>query len=59
VLAHQLKGAAGGFGFPQISRAASEVEFSTERQLEDLTAAVQELTTLCQQAKQTRTPQRS
>jgi PAS domain S-box-containing protein len=61
VLAHQLKGAAGGFGFPQISRAASEVEFSTEREIKDLTEAIQELTELCQQAKQTRTstPQHS
>jgi CheY-like chemotaxis protein len=53
-LAHQLKGAAGGFGFPNISRAASEVEFSTEREVEDLTSAINDLTALCQQAKQTR-----
>jgi CheY-like chemotaxis protein len=57
MLAHQLKGAAGGFGFPNISRAASEVEFSTEHELEDLNAAINELTAMCHQAKQSRTNQ--
>ncbi len=51
-LAHQLKGAAGGFGFPNISRAAGELEHGDEKQLADLNATVRELAELCHQAKE-------
>ncbi len=53
VLAHQLKGAAGGFGFPNISKIASDLEHVDDKQLDALNKTVRELAELCQQAKQT------
>ncbi len=51
-LAHQLKGAGGGYGFPTISDAAREVEqqAKADSDLEQIQIAVAELTELCQQA---------
>ncbi len=51
VLAHQLKGAAGGFGFPHISRVASEIEQGAEKELAAVDQAVRDLAELCQQAR--------
>lgn len=54
-LAHQLKGAAGGYGFPAITDAAKVVEEAgkTHRNLQKLTADVQQLTDLCARARAT------
>jgi len=52
MLSHQLKGAAGGFGFPNISRVAADLEHVDEKQIASLTHAVRELADLCGQAKQ-------
>lgn len=55
-LAHQLKGAAGGYGFPTIGRAAQAVdEFlrsngTSEGALERVRLSVEELTDLCRRA---------
>ncbi len=51
-LAHQLKGAAGGYGYPAISEAARIVEQQTKQGTVDgdLTQAVDDLATLCQRA---------
>ncbi len=55
-LAHQLKGAAGGYGFSTITDAAKVVEEAgkTHRDVKKLTAHVQQLTRLCERAKATR-----
>lgn len=51
-LAHQLKGASGGYGFPTISEAAKKVELqaTADPDLRQLTLAVDDLTRLCAQA---------
>jgi HPt (histidine-containing phosphotransfer) domain-containing protein len=51
-LAHQLKGAGGGYGYPSITEAAREVEnrAKSRTEIEEIEAAVAELTNLCQQA---------
>ncbi len=51
-LAHQLKGASGGYGFPTISEAANKVELqaTADPDLRQLALAVDELTGLCAQA---------
>ena len=51
-LAHQLKGAGGGYGFPTISDAARQVEqlAKAEPDLEQIHLAVGELNRICQQA---------
>lgn len=52
-LAHQMKGAAGSYGFPQITLAADELEHAVR--LGDSRAAIEQrfrrLSTLCQQAR--------
>ncbi len=50
VLSHQLKGAAGGYGYPEISRAADALEHATDQSLAELTKTLQGLTQLCHQA---------
>ena len=52
ILAHQLKGAGGGYGFPSISEAAQRVEkqAKTDPDLETIQIAVDELANLCRQA---------
>ncbi|CAN5432637.1 hypothetical protein BH10PLA1_BH10PLA1_08470 [soil metagenome] len=52
VLSHQLKGAAGGFGFPNISRVAADMEHVDEKQIATLAKSVRELADLCIQAKE-------
>ncbi len=53
VLAHQLKGSGGGYGFPEISDAAAELEsrISSLGQVEHIKEAVQELVQLCERAQ--------
>jgi len=54
VLAHQLKGAAGGYGFPQISECAGELEksiVSGQAAVSALTERVEDLISLCKRAK--------
>jgi HPt (histidine-containing phosphotransfer) domain-containing protein len=56
VIAHQLKGAAGGYGFPEISRAAANIESAVhEQNLQSLQTQLDELVGLCDDARQ-RTP---
>jgi HPt (histidine-containing phosphotransfer) domain-containing protein len=53
-IAHQLKGASGGYGFGAIGTAAARLEASLAAQETDLTLAQNELTALidlCQRAK--------
>ena len=52
-LAHQLKGAAGGYGFPQITDAAKALEESAQatQDLDRLNTEVRELGDLCQRAR--------
>ncbi|MBN2561327.1 MAG: Hpt domain-containing protein [Phycisphaerae bacterium] len=54
-LAHQLKGAAGGYGFPTITDAAGELEMTTkaDRVLDKLEAEVKQLIALCERARAT------
>ncbi len=54
-LAHQLKGAGGGYGFGSISQAAAALESSARAAtaVGELTAEVQELIALCQRARST------
>ncbi len=59
VLAHQLKGAAGGFGFPNISRVAAEIEQGAEKELAAVDQAVRDLAELCHQARGATTPHNS
>lgn len=56
-LAHQLKGAAGGYGFPTITDAAKEAESTskTTADLEKLAAEVQAIAALCSRARATPT----
>ncbi len=51
-LSHQLKGAAGGYGFTPITEAAAEVEkqVKAEKQLEDIERSLSQLLTLCRRA---------
>ncbi len=52
-LAHRLKGAAGGYGFPTISDAAQALEQTCEgdRDLKKLTAQTEQISTACQIAR--------
>jgi len=52
-LAHQLKGAAGGYGFPAITDVAQELEESCKMQadLEKLTAQTQQIIAMCHSAR--------
>jgi HPt (histidine-containing phosphotransfer) domain-containing protein len=52
-LAHQLKGAAGGYGFPTLTRAAAAVEttlLSEQAELSAIGEKVEELIGLCRRA---------
>ena len=51
-LAHQIKGSAGGYGFPTITEAAREAEALAKvgKAVPELTASVEALTNLCRQA---------
>ncbi len=51
--AHQLKGAAGGYGFSQISPCAARLENAIRQRLseEQIRQAVEELTDLCHRAR--------
>jgi HPt (histidine-containing phosphotransfer) domain-containing protein len=52
-LAHQLKGAAGGYGFPEISACAKTLEqqlLSEEAEVSDLRERVEDLIHLCRRA---------
>lgn len=61
-LAHQLKGAAGGYGFPTIGEAAKNLEAflrssdSGAEHLERVRSGVEELVNLCRQANQDAKP---
>lgn len=47
-MAHQLKGAGGGYGFPQVTDAARAVDLAIrERRIDDARVAAQALITLC------------
>jgi len=52
-LAHQLKGSAGGYGFPTITEAASRVErdCKSHQTLDQINQQVHDLITLCRQAR--------
>lgn len=50
-LAHQLKGSAGGVGFPTITEAASCVEVAASQGSSDLALSVDVLTRLCLAAR--------
>jgi len=54
-LAHQMKGAGGGYGFTPIGQAAGELEDAAKavETVTQLSAEVQELVALCQRAKAT------
>ncbi len=54
-LSHQLKGAAGGYGFPTITEAAKVVEgdAQAEESLEKLAREVKDLVSLCGRARAT------
>lgn len=54
-LSHQLKGAAGGYGFQPITDAARELEATakTQQDLESLTIQLSELADLCGRARAT------
>jgi CheY-like chemotaxis protein len=54
-VAHQLKGSAGGYGFPAITEVAKEIEYTAKvgRHLETLNAQVKELASLCGRARAT------
>jgi len=54
-LTHQLKGAAGGYGFPTITDAAKAIETTakTTGGIEKLTKEVESLATLCRSARAT------
>lgn len=55
-LSHQLKGAAGGYGFQPITDAARELEATakTQQDMEALTLQLAELSELCGRARATR-----
>lgn len=47
-MAHQLKGAGGGYGFPQVTDAARAVDLAIrERRIDDAHTAAEALITLC------------
>lgn len=53
-LSHQLKGAAGGYGFPAITAVAAELEDELkkgERSIGDLKSQVDALVNICRRAK--------
>lgn len=52
MLAHRLKGAAGGYGFPTISKVAQALEETCmgDRDLEKLAAQAQQITAFCRKA---------
>jgi HPt (histidine-containing phosphotransfer) domain-containing protein len=52
-LAHQLKGAAGSYGYPTITEAAAELErrVKSSESLDRLTEVVQGIASLCQRAQ--------
>ena len=52
-LSHQLKGAAGGYGFTSITEAAAVVEklAKAEKDLQEIEGSIAELLTLCRRAK--------
>jgi len=51
--AHQLKGAGGGYGFPQVTDAARAVDLAIrERRIDDARVAAQMLITLCMRVVQ-------
>jgi HPt (histidine-containing phosphotransfer) domain-containing protein len=54
-LAHQLKGAAGGYGFPSITTLAGEIERQarTQTDLDRLAGQIQEMIDLCGRARAT------
>lgn len=54
-LAHQLKGASGGYGFDIIGQAAADLNAAarTASTVGELTAQIQELISLCQRARDT------
>ncbi|MFQ5410855.1 MAG: Hpt domain-containing protein [Phycisphaerae bacterium] len=54
-IAHQLKGAAGGYGFPTITDAARRLEESTKahEELDTLTEEVKAIASLCGRARAT------
>ncbi len=51
-LSHQLKGAAGGYGFGTITDAAAEVEklAKTQKQIDELEGSIAQLLSLCRRA---------
>lgn len=49
-LAHQLRGAGGGYGFPQISAAAAEIESAASAGSLDLESKLAELSLACEEA---------
>ena len=51
VLAHQLKGAAGGYGFPAISDAARSIELNESSDIAALTQTINSLAELCNSAQ--------
>jgi PAS domain S-box-containing protein len=51
-LAHQLKGAAGGYGYPRISEAAKALEHSGDEETEGLMRQLEELSRICTEARQ-------
>lgn len=53
VIAHQLKGASGGYGFPSITEAAAELECQIKQgceEKEELRESFEHLLTLCKRA---------
>lgn len=59
VMAHQLKGAAEGYGYPSITAAARELEqaiHEQESELSSLSEKVEGLVQLCRQASAARPP---
>ena len=54
-MAHQLKGASGGYGFDTIGQAAATLEYSAKAadSVAQLTSQVQEFVSLCQRAQAT------
>ncbi len=61
LMAHQIKGSGGGYGFPTISQAAQKVEVIAREYgaCDELRTAVDELATLCQRAIDTLSKQGS
>lgn len=55
VIAHQIKGAGGGYGYPSLTNAASSLEDSIKQdaRLENVQRALNDLIQLCQRAQLT------